>query len=60
MRDEYIHKISFQAWYEHYEFAVIPFGLTNASNNFMCMINNIFSEYVDKFLLDFIGDILVY
>ena len=39
---------------------MMPFGLTNAPVNFMCMINNIFSRYLDKFVFVFIDDILVY
>ena len=38
----------------------MPFGLTNEPTKFMCMMNNIFSKYVDKFVLVFIDDILVY
>ena len=44
----------------HYDFVVMPFGLTNASVNVTCMMNNIFSKYLDKFVLVFIDDILVY
>ena len=60
IHDGDIHKTPFHMRYEHYEFVVIPFGLTNASTNFMCMMNNIFSKYLDKFVLVFIDNILVY
>ena len=46
--------------YDHYDFVMTPFWLTNAPTNFMCMMSNIFSKYVDKFVLVFIEDILVY
>ena len=44
----------------HYAFVVMPFKLTNAPMNFMCMMNNIFNRYLDNFILEFIDDILVY
>ena len=44
IRDEDIHKTTFQTRYDNYEFVVIPFALTNAPKIFMCMMNNIFSE----------------
>ena len=46
--------------YMHYEFVVMPLGLTDAPTKFMCMMNNIFSKYMDKFVLVFIDDIFVY
>ena len=60
IHDEYIHKTAFCTRYRHYAFVVILFGLTNAPVNFMCMMNNIFSKYLDKFVLVCIDDILFY
>ena len=60
IRDENIPKTAFRTRYGHYEFVVIQFGLTNAPANFMCMKKNIFSKYLDKFVLVFIDNILVY
>ena len=60
IRDEDILKIVFHTMYGHYEFVVMPFGSTNAPAKFMCMMNNIFNKYLDKFILVFIDDILVY
>ena len=58
-RDD-IPKIAFRTRYRHYEFTVMPFGLTNASAAFMDSIIRVFRPYIDKFLVVFIDDILVY
>ena len=60
IHDEDIHKTTFPTRYGNYKFVVMSFGLTNAAMNFMCMMNNIFNKYLDKFVLFFIDDILVY
>jgi hypothetical protein len=43
-----------------YKFTVMSFGLTNAPTYFMYMMNKVFMEYLDKFVVVFIDDILVY
>jgi hypothetical protein len=60
IRLENIPKTSFTSRYGLYEFTVIPFGLTNAPAYFMYLMNKVFMEYLDKFVVVFINDILVF
>ncbi|GJW84376.1 reverse transcriptase domain-containing protein [Tanacetum coccineum] len=58
--DKDILKTVFRTRYGHYEFQVIPFGLTNAPTVFMDLRNRVCKPYLDKFLIIFIDDILIY
>jgi hypothetical protein len=53
-------KTEFVSRYGLYEFTVISFGLTNALTYFMYMMNKVFMEYLEKFVIMFIDDISVY
>jgi hypothetical protein len=55
-----IRKTAIVLRYGLYEFTVMSFGLTNAPTYFMCMTNKVFMEYLDKFVMVFIDNILVY
>ena len=55
-----VQKTTFKTWWGLFEYLVMPFGLTNAPVQFMNMMSELLWDYLDRFVLIFLDDILVY
>jgi hypothetical protein len=60
IKEEDISKTTFRTRYGHYEFTVVPFGLSNAPVVFMCLMDGVFREYLGKFVIVFMDEIIIY
>jgi hypothetical protein len=59
IKEEDIINTTFRTRYGHYEFTMVPFGLSNVPVVFICVMNGVFRDYFDKFVIVFLDDILI-
>jgi hypothetical protein len=60
IKEKDINKTAFRKMYGHYEFTVVPFGLSHMPTVFLCLMNGFFREYLDKFDIVFLDGIIIY
>ena len=60
VRDIDIPKTVFKTRYGHFEFTLMPIGLTNVSAAFMDLMHRVFQPYLDRFVVIFVDDIFIY
>ena len=60
VREQDVEKTAFKCHYGQFEFLVCPFSVTNAPPQFQAMVNDLFADMIDKFLVVFLDDLIVY
>jgi hypothetical protein len=60
IKEEDISNTALRTRYCNYDFTVVPFGFSNALAIFICLMNDVFRDYLDKFVIVFLDDIIIY